>query len=211
MQPTFCDSSEENSSDLSTELQELRYKIRSASATSGIRLGVAGAYVSDRVSVSKDNIRHQLDNLKGTLTEARSASDVCAERGQELAESIDTERFERCFKNGEIAELRRKIAELKGLLAEVDQTETSCLVDSGVDKELVEECIEERIDNVKRSLEEMEEVIGGGIDAVIVNADECASEVERQLEDAVREVAFGFLRCLGGSAEEVDDSNESRS
>lgn len=98
---------------------------------------------------------------------------------------------------------------LKGLLAEIDQTVTACLVDSGVETAALRACLQASVDSIGVSLQEQERVIGNGIDEVIIGTDGCATEVEGELEGRIVGVAQQFLVCVGSSnAEEVVERQE---
>lgn len=136
---------------------------------------------------------------------------MCVVQEQLAASTIDTDQFSSCRRNEQIADLRRKIVVLKGLLAEIDQTVTACLVDSGVETEALRACLQASVDGIGVSLQEQERVIGNGIDEVIIGTDRCATEVEGELEGRIVGVAQQFLVCVGSSnAEEVVQTQPKR-
>lgn len=122
-----------------------------------------------------------------------------------------------CRKNEQITDLRREIVLLKGLLAEIDQTVTACLVDAGVDTVALRACLQNSVDSIGVSLQDQESEIGRGIDQVIISVDQCVSNVEDQLEENIIAITNDYLRCLGNSGEDRElgeresEENDSRS
>lgn len=118
------------------------------------------------------------------------------------ASTIDTDAFSSCRCNKQIADVDGKIVFLKGLLAEIDQMVTACLVDSRVETEELKDCLQRSVDAINYSLRDQERVIGDGIDEVITGADKCVSEVTAELEKKIVAVAKDFLSCVGSTEEE---------
>lgn len=116
---------------------------------------------------------------------------------QAVSNIAATSELSSCRRNEQIADIRRKIVVLKGLLAEIDQTVTACLVDAGVETDVLRACLERRVDGIGGSLQEQENAIGNGIDEVVIGADRCASEIEVQLEKLIAGVTNEFLKCVG--------------
>lgn len=88
-------------------------------------------------------------------------------------------------------------------------------MDSGIETEVLDICLQTNVVRIGRSLEEQEEVIGDGIDEVVIGTDVCSLKVEKRIEEGIVGIAEQFLWCLGPSKEkdsvERDLDNDSDS